>query len=73
MISCLLRLPSKGNFDFMWTIAEKSISFDSLQPHQIVNHFNGIMKLTTKSGLCDILQEMCWICESKDVISPRYE
>ena len=57
--------------DFLWTISEKSINFELLKNHQIVNHFDGINKLTTKSGFCEILHDLQWISCDKDDISPR--
>ena len=56
---------------FVWTINERDIPFADLYPFQIVNHFQGISKLTTKQGLCEILRETSWVdCDMQD-ISPR--
>ena len=66
------RLPNSKMHDFLWTISEKNIQFENLQGNQIVNHFEGISKLTTKSGLCDILHNnMRWLNEDKDDIIPK--
>ena len=55
----------------IWTINERDINFDTLQPWQIVNHFNGINELTTKMGFCTLLQESQWIGVNSKVIAPR--
>ena len=66
------RLPNSKAYDFVWTISEKSIVFENLQVNQIVNHYEGITKLTTKSGLCDILHNnMRWLNEDKDELVPK--
>ena len=54
-----------------WTIAEKDINFQALQPWQICNHFEGISEITTKMGFCDLLREAPWIGENPRVLSPR--
>lgn len=61
----------KDNASFIWTIAEKGIDFNELQEYQIVNHFEGITKITTKIGYCEILYNMKWINQDMYDISPR--
>lgn len=56
---------------FIWAINERDIDFAELLPFQTVNHFDGISKLTTKQGLCEILRGMPWVDESDRDISPR--
>lgn len=47
-------------FDLKWTIRRKEIDFDSLQSHQICNHFNKSTMITTKDGLCHSLRNLIW-------------
>ena len=48
------------SFDFKWTMKNSQISFDTLQPKQIVNHFDKGGILTTKSGLTQSLKNLVW-------------
>jgi hypothetical protein len=57
---------------FVWTINEKDVKFDELLDYQYVNHFEGITSLTTKMGLCDILNDIHWMQSDSAEISPRY-
>ena len=51
---------------------EKDIDFNSLQAHQVCNHFEGMGRtLTTKSGFCDLLREMNWSMVDANTIAPR--
>ena len=55
-----------------WVLNEKDVDFASLAPHQVCNHFEGLGRtLTTKSGFCDLLREMDWMCVDGHSISPR--
>eukprot|EP01041_Mallomonas_annulata_P013379 gene13379-28365_t len=56
---------------FTWSINEQDIPFSSLEDDRIVNHFEGILNLTTKSGLRELLKEMRWVCADANHISPR--
>lgn len=47
-------------FDLKWTVRRKEIDFDSLQSHQICNHFNKSTMITTKDGLCHSLRNLIW-------------
>ena len=51
---------------------ERDIDFNSLQAHQVCNHFEGMGRaLTTKSGFCDLLREMNWSMVDSNTIAPR--
>ena len=66
------RLPiSKDIPLLLMTLNEKDVDFAELQPFQVCNHFEGIDQLTTKRGFCELLREMCWICQDHLDISPR--
>jgi hypothetical protein len=65
------RLPLKDLPLFIWTINEKDIDYRELQEYQISNHFEGITKLTTKTGFCELLHDMTYIAEDSHEISPR--
>lgn len=56
---------------FIWSINERDIDFSELLPFQVVNHFEGIHKLTTKQGICEILRGMAWVDENDHDICPR--
>lgn len=56
---------------FIWAINERDIDFTELLSFQVVNHFEGISKLTTKQGLCEILRGMPWVDEHDHDVSPR--
>lgn len=56
---------------FIWAISERDLDYSELLPFQIVNHFDGISKLTTKQGLCEILRGMPWLDEHDHDICPR--
>jgi tubulin monoglycylase TTLL3/8 len=47
-------------FDLKWTVRRKDIDFDSLQSHQLCNHFNKSTMITTKDGLCHSLRNLIW-------------
>jgi hypothetical protein len=55
----------------VWTIMEKDIDFDAIEPQQICNHYSNITCLTTKLGLCELLRDTKWICQNDTLISPR--
>lgn len=67
MKKCLLRRgwcenpdsPSNA-FDFKWTIKMRDINYESLLPHQIVNHFGKNACFTTKVGLCRNIKNLIW-------------
>lgn len=51
---------------------ERDVDFNSLQAHQVCNHFEGMGRtLTTKSGFCDLLREMNWSMVDANTIAPR--
>jgi len=57
-------------------LSEHSINYSNLQPSQIVNHFEGIRQLTTKSGFAELLQQsLQWggsvSMLSRDEVTPR--
>ena len=56
---------------FIWAINERDIDYTELFPFQVVNHFEGISKLTTKQGLCEILRGMAWVDENDHNVCPR--
>ena len=47
-------------FDLKWTVRRKDIDFDSLQEHQLCNHFDRSTVITTKAGLCHSLRNLIW-------------
>lgn len=55
----------------LWTISEKALDFARLHPSQLVNHFQGMSALTTKSGVCELLRDMPWIGKDPREVSPR--
>ena len=66
------RLPMKDVPMLIWTINDKDIEYRDLQQFQICNHFEGIEKLTTKRGFCELLRDdMQWICADQYEIAPR--
>lgn len=65
------RLPAKNLPLLLWTLNEKDIDFADLETFQMCNHFEGISKLTTKRGFCELLRDMHWIAHDAHEIAPR--
>ena len=65
--------PRKDEVPLLYCVLnEKDIDFNSLQSHQVCNHFEGMGRtLTTKSGFCDLLREMNWSMVDANTIAPR--
>lgn len=47
-------------FDLKWTLRAKDIDHNSLQHHQLVNHFPKAQAITTKVGLMHNLKNLIW-------------
>lgn len=47
-------------YDFLWTLMTKDVQHNTLQPHQIVNHFPTATSITTKVGLTHSLKNLIW-------------
>ena len=47
-------------FDFKWCLRIKDINQDTLDNHQIVNHFSKNAIFTTKAGLTQSLKNLVW-------------
>ena len=45
-------------YDLKWTTKVSDVNFDSLRPHQFVNHFNNNACLTSKYGLIKSLRSI---------------
>ena len=53
-------------YDLKWTTKVSDVNFDSLRPHQFVNHFNNNACLTSKYGLIKSLRSIM-LSENIDV------
>ncbi|KRX06005.1 hypothetical protein PPERSA_01083 [Pseudocohnilembus persalinus] len=58
--------PNSQCFDFKWTLLNKEINYSALKDFQIVNHFQKVIGITTKVGLCRNLRHLAW-CANVDV------
>lgn len=45
-------------YDLKWTTKVNDVNFDTLRPHQLVNHFNNNACLTSKYGICKSLRSI---------------
>ena len=64
--------PNSPYFDLKWTLRSSDIGVESLQSHQLTNHFMKNIALTTKVGLLKSLQQLVWMADvSPDDIIPR--
>lgn len=45
-------------YDLKWTTKVSDVNFESLRPHQLVNHFNNNACLTSKYGLIKSLRSI---------------
>jgi len=52
--------PRSRCFDLRWTIKSKEHDIQSLEEHQLVNHFEKNASITTKVGLCRNLRNLIW-------------
>lgn len=53
-------------YDLKWTTKVNDVNFDTLKPHQLVNHFNNNACLTSKYGICKSLRSIMF-SEALDV------
>ena len=59
-------------FHLKFELKNKDIDYVSLEPFQIVNHFEKATALTTKSGLCHNIKQIGWAADlDRDAIFPR--
>lgn len=65
------KIPSRDAPKLVWTLNDKDIDFGDLQDDQLCNHFEGISRLTTKQGFCELVRESPLIGENGLHISPR--
>ena len=47
-------------YDLKWTTKVSDVNFESLKPHQIVNHFNNNACLTSKYGIIKSLRSIMY-------------
>eukprot|EP00826_Nyctotherus_ovalis_P045462 TRINITY_DN5037_c0_g4_i2.p1 TRINITY_DN5037_c0_g4~~TRINITY_DN5037_c0_g4_i2.p1 ORF type:complete len:391 (+),score=56.65 TRINITY_DN5037_c0_g4_i2:47-1219(+) len=47
-------------FDFKWALRHAEIWYSSLQKTQVVNHYENVWELTTKTGLLHNLRNLVW-------------
>jgi hypothetical protein len=66
------RPPPRSSPGFVWCVHERDVPFSDLPESQIVNHFQGISKLTSKQGLCELIREAAWLLVDAQEICPRY-
>jgi tubulin monoglycylase TTLL3/8 len=55
-------------YDLKWTTKVNDVNFDTLKPHQLVNHFNNNACLTSKYGICKSLRSIMF-SEAVDIDS----
>ena len=59
-------------FHFKFTVKGSDLGYGNLENFQIVNHFEKVANITTKSGLCKSVKNMIWAShESQDSIFPK--
>jgi tubulin monoglycylase TTLL3/8 len=61
-----------SHFDLKWTLRSTDVAQETLQPHQLTNHFLKNIAITTKVGLLRSLQSLVWLTDiPADEIIPR--
>ena len=64
--------PYSKNFHLKWALKKIDINYEQLQPHQLVNHFDKNITVTTKVGLARNIKNLIWHQnENIDEIFPK--